>query len=203
MAEPAPLGFVLKPPDGRTGLHSVIDRSGLVLGRARTWRECVAVLAEHLASFAPTPPGTIRTSMRAVIRGEGSARGAVLAGFPLLTLPPLIERQLERRGQCVIDRLAVDMTLHGELLLSALPWPELRPADPVGHCGANASGTPIEAVLLPSDLGTSYYHHQLVALIACAITSLAPEEALNVAEHLTDRAHVVLMNDVQARLTRP
>lgn len=199
LGDAVPLGFALRTPESPNGLHSLLDRSGLVLARARSWEECVAVLAEHLASFAPPPAGTFRTTLRAVIRSEDTQRSAALAAFPLLSLPPLVERQLEQRGQRVVDRLAIDITPEAELSLSPSPWPELAVCEPAGHCGASATGAAIRAVLLPTSPGRSLRRHQLVALIASTFTGLDPEDALETAERLHDYAHAIPMNDVAAR----
>ena len=134
----APIGFVLKAPKVDTGLHLLIDRSGLVLARCRTWQECVAVLGEHLATFVPPPANTVRVHMRAIIRKATSGRDAILAIFPLLSIPPLIERQLERRSQAIVDRLAVDISPDCVLDLAAMPWPELLTgAQAAGHIEAD------------------------------------------------------------------
>lgn len=199
LPDAVPLGFALKPPDSPKGLHSLVDRSGLVLARARSWQECVAVLAEHLATFAPPPAGTIRTTMRAVIRGDGAERTAVLAAFPLLSLPPLVERQLAQRDQRVVDRLAIYMDPNGALALSALPWTALRAQDPIGHCGAGANGTPVTAILVPTGPGASIRRHQIVALISSTFTDVTAETALNMAEQFVDVARAVPMSDVAAR----
>jgi hypothetical protein len=195
----APLGFVVKAPEEPNGLHSLIDRSGLVLARSRSWKDCVAVLAEHLTTFAPPPEGAVRTTMRAVIREGRFEPTAALCGFPLLSLPPLVERQLERRGQRVLDRLAVDMTLEGQLMLAPLPWSELRTAEPTGHCGGDRSGARVDAVLVPASVGVDLRGYQLVALIASTITNLDACETLDVAERLVDIARAVPINDVSAR----
>lgn len=195
----APLGFVVQRPSAPNGLHCLIDRSGLVLARARTWQAVVAVLAEHLTTFAPPPPGTIRTTMRAVVRHSGPDQSAVLAGFPLLSLPPMVERQLERRGQRVVDRLAVDMTAEGELALTPLLWPELRTHEPPGHGGTGASGTLIDTVLVPMSAEISLGSHHLVALIGSTLSGVSAEVALGLAERLASHSGTVPLNDVAAR----
>ena len=198
VSEPAPLGFVVKPPEGAGGFHCLVDRSGLLLARARSWQACVAVLAEHLATFAPAPPGTVRTTMRAVARGDAAEPRAVLVGFPLLSLPPLIERQLERRGQRVLDRLAVDLAADGVLSLTPSPWPALRPTEPPGHCGSDISGARVESVLLPAGAGIALKRHQVVALIASTLAAVAPDAALDLAGSMADQARAVAMNDAAA-----
>lgn len=182
----APVALVAHAPNSADGLHTLLDRSGLVLARSRTPQEIHAVLAEFLTSFAPPPVATIRVRMRAMVRGAGASRVATLAVFPLLALPPLVERQLARRSLRVLDRLAVDITQDLRLLLTTMPWPEMRVSDPVGHVGgAEVSDVPIGRVLVPVSPNSNVTKTTLVCGLANTMEYPSPTIALNVAERLS------------------
>ena len=198
ISDDSPVGFVLKAPDAPRGLYHLIDRSGIVLARACSWRDCVAVLAEYLAGFAPSPAGTVRTAMRAVLRGGGEERTAILAAFPLLAIPPLVERRLERSGQQVLDRLAVDIDPTGVISLAELPWPVLRPEEPLGHCGTRASGARVDAVLIPNQ-SAGLNRPSLIASIASLMPGALPETALAIAEAFSERIRGIPLDDEVAR----
>lgn len=71
--EPAPLGFSLRIPSGRTSFHVLVDRAGSVLARLGSTEDALAVLGSHLAAFIPPPPGTIRLRAQALLREIGRA----------------------------------------------------------------------------------------------------------------------------------
>ena len=183
IGEPAPLGFALRAPKGRDHLYVLLDRSGFVLGRSRSADECLAVLAGQLGVFVPAPIGTTRLRMRALV-GENSE--AVLAPFPILASPPMVERRLDRAKHRMIDRLAIDVTSDGRLQMSHSPWPALANLHlPPGHMRAT-NDHPITAVLAqtmseapPSRAGLSWL------LAASATSDSTPDFVLTLAERLS------------------
>ena len=185
----APVGFILKAPVEPTGLYVLIDRSGLILARARKWVYCLAALLELLASFAPRPAGTVRLFMRAIVREGWGVPDAVVAAFPMLALPPLVERQLARSAHLVVDRLAVDSTPDGVLSLAAAPWPTSSyQAAATGHCGSqSASGARISSMLVPAVSAADPSLAYLTAAITPNVHARLRAEALNVAEYLGAR----------------
>ena len=179
--EPAPPGFVVQGPKKAGDLHVVLDRSGLVLGRARSFDECLSILLSHLGVLISPPAGTIRLRMRALL----NANGAVLASFPLFTHPPFIEGRLERVSYRMLDRLAVDLTPSNGLLLSRPPWAQLPDAPNVrGHSTAGDEVMNVTAVMVPKLFASGPTKAQLITNLACAVLGLPHHEAIETAERL-------------------
>ena len=197
----SPVGFVLKAPQNAGGFHVLVDRSGFVLARCRSWKECVGVLTEHLVAFAKPPAGTCRVRMRSVVRDSPTGREAVLGMFPLLSLPPLVERQLAQKSLRILDRLAVDMTDEGQLMMRSMPGIEVADGEPtVGHCSSqDANGANAAAVLVPTLPNGAPSRSQLVALIARQVHSESRTRTLDLAERLASNTVPVPINDELAR----
>lgn len=140
----AEVSFRVEQAGRRSRLHVILDRSGFVLGRLRTADQAVAVLVRHLSAFCPTPVGTTRLSgVRALVNDDG---GAVLAMWPILTEPALVERRMARTTFRMVDRLAVDVLHSGEIVMSPVAWASVAAGTEVtvGHA------PPIVAPVRPS-----------------------------------------------------
>lgn len=181
--EPAPVGFVLKAPSDQRGMHLLVDRSGLIVARARSWEECLPTLAGHLSSFSPPRPGTIRLRMTAISRPAGGGREAVLAVFPLLRTRPLVERQLERASLAVVDRMAIDVDESGIMATSPSPWPGLTTRVP-GHDATAAIGLPVSELLLPGADGIRWTRAATVRTILSSVATGGMEESWQLADRL-------------------
>ena len=145
VVEAAPLGFVLRSPQNSDRFFVLLDRSGFVLARSRTLDESLAILASHLAVFQPSPSGTTRMKMRALVSDDSTA---VLAQFPIFVSPPLVERRLGRTGHRIVDSLAIDVANDGSLQMSPAQWPDLtRMPSPQGHASAPSEPHEIVAAL--------------------------------------------------------
>jgi hypothetical protein len=140
----APLAFVLTAPQGFNRNHQLTDRSGFVLSEARGLDTGLRALACHLTALLPPAPGTVRIRARAVVADDQ----AVVCLFPLLFAPTVAERDLERAGLRLVDRLAIDVDARtGELRVPDVPWPalaELRNA----RAHAGTGGTPSSVALV-------------------------------------------------------
>ena len=187
---PAPLGFAIQAPSGKTSLHVVVDRSGFILGRARDITDSVAVLASHLAALMPPPNGTVRLRARAFLRDDNTA---VLAGFPLFTDPPVVERRLKRESCRVIDRLAVDLGSDGFLGFSPAPWNAKEDPYPiVGHATAPTEPIAVARLLQPQVSSTALTEAAKVAFVASISSSaMTRADRLTTSEQLVSRFEVV------------
>lgn len=196
--EPATPGFVLNEPERGGGFHTLLDRSGFILARTRTPDESVAILGSHLAALLPPPAGTVRIRMRALLRSDGAV---VLAAFPLFTVPPVVERRLERSDHRLIDRLAVDMASDGCLLMTPMPWSLLSTDHGSGHAQVPDGPLKVHATLVPMDSSTVPSLAGVVAFLAREISPLATrQERLSIAERLA--SNVVLPVDLESRSAR-
>jgi hypothetical protein len=172
-----------------------LDRSGLVLGRTRSLEQCIELLISHLGVFSPPPPDTMRMKMRALV-GDGGR--LVLAGFPLFSDPPVIERRMERMSHRIVDRLAVDITREGVLMLSPASWQSAATRYEVaGHTGAPSEPLNVAAVLIPSISATEPSQAAVIAFLATNVSSHATNaERVHLAETLAARGVVsVQLND--------
>lgn len=177
-------GFLLRAPRGDEKFFVLLDRSGLVLCRSRTSGGCLASLASHLAACAPPPAGTYRIHARVLVDDVG---GGVLAAFPLFTIPTMTERQLERVGHRMVDRLAVDLTDEGVLTAVETPWPELAALSfPTGHSPATNGSSRITRILLPQVADVAPNRAETVALLAAAIAGLSVQDRVAAATTLTE-----------------
>ena len=165
----APVGFVIQPSESTSGLHVLMDRAGLVLGRGRSATECQSMLSNHLGAFLTPPPHTVRLRMRALVHEDGHA---VLVVAPLLSTPPAIERRVEQAGYSMVDRLAVDVDESRCLDMTPARWASTRGTASVpGHTGFPQVGTPVTGILLPQ-LGSAPASQ--AALINRIITEMSP-----------------------------
>ena len=184
ISEATPHGFSVKVPQRTNGLHVLMDRSGLILGRTQTIEECVALLGSHLAALVPPPPGTTRVRMRALVREDLTA---VLACFPVFAAPPLVERRLDRAHYRIIDRLAVDLSPEGGLRMTATPWPalaELHHSVP-GHAPAPDVDASVTGILVPSVGPEPPSTAGLVSFIAGSVSpGISHAERISFAEQL-------------------
>lgn len=197
--EPAPAGFVVQIPTGTRRLHVLLDRSGFVLGRTRTIEECLAILGSHLAALIPPPPGTVRIRLRALL-GEDST--VTLAGFPLFTDPPLIERRLEQTSTRIVDRLAADVSDNNTLEMAQAPWHDLAALPDVrGHTSTLTGPLPVKRVLIPGVAFAEPTKAQAVTFLADAIPSTASRlSRIESAERLAvTSVEVVSLVDAKAR----
>jgi hypothetical protein len=133
----APLAFVLTAPQGLHRNHRLTERSGFVLSEARGLDTGLHALACHLTALLPPPPGAVRVRARTLMAGDR----AVVCLFPLLYATTAGERDLERAGLRLVDRLAVDVDIAtGRIVAPDLPWPSLAELTPgPGHAGTGAS----------------------------------------------------------------
>jgi hypothetical protein len=145
----APLGFKLEGPSEAGRLAVLTDRCGFVLARTRHVEQALAILGGHLSALLPALPGTVRFKMRAAVSTAGTA---ALAGFPLLTTPPVVERRLEGSGWRILDRLTVEVDpVAAKLRMPDVPWKELAALDPgPGHILPEGRVDAIRLLLVPA-----------------------------------------------------
>ncbi len=160
--EPAPPALLMRPPDGPGKFHVVVDRSGFVLARTNTARECVAVLGRILAGLLPTPHGAVRLPMRAV----ASDAGVVIAAFPLFRTSALVERRLQRCGYQIVDGLVTDIDEQLFVVSQEPRWTTTDvPRQVPGHCDRLPTRG-ITAVLLPQIGSSTPSRAQSIAFLA-------------------------------------
>ncbi len=136
---------MISAPVGATGLWVLTDRCGTILARSRHEDRVTASLFGHLEAFLPAPPGATKLGMRAFVSGEL----AVLALFPVGFTGPLIERRMQAIGWSMVDRLAVDVSDRGCLVLRERAPGRARPSWP-GHICTDDRGITVNAVLAAS-----------------------------------------------------
>ncbi len=196
--EPAPIWFKVQAPRSGQRLHALLDRSGLVLARTRSLDDCLAILLRHLGALVEPPPDTVRLRMRAFVDEEQTH--VVLAAPPLFQLPPMVERQVQRHGYRIVDRLAVDLTVDGRLALSASPWSIGDGTDVAGHLGALSERLPVRRLLVPAANDQTFTTAALVHAVAA--TSCGPSDhrsRLRLARRLADQCTGVPPSERSAR----
>ncbi|MCP5027195.1 MAG: hypothetical protein GY929_13015 [Actinomycetia bacterium] len=106
----ADIGFVVKPPEGEGGLHTLIDRSGVLLARCRDEASLVTDtasfvrnLAEHHTGAAPFALRVVKTEAGLVASPLWAAVGLAAATTPLArqgaTVQPGLRVWLDERGR--------------------------------------------------------------------------------------------------------
>lgn len=163
IAESADLGFVIRAPADHRRLYLVLDRSGLVLGRTASSTEAVVMLSRHLASFLPPPPNTVRLRARLLVKGAF----ANLAGWPLFTDIPVVERRLERIGFRIVDRLIVDLRRDGAVSFAPSPWRDLaEQCEIAGHASVSDGPFELQAVMVPQVTRADPSRASVIAFLA-------------------------------------
>lgn len=163
---PAPLAFYLQVPTENEKLFVLLDRSGLVLARARRLEDCLATLGGHLSAFLQAPERTARFVVRGLMDDQGLL---TLALPPLLQLPPLVERRLASVGYRIVDRLAVDVDRDARVHLTNGEWPGLADLpDGVGHVSYRGAPAQVGSILLPGAPGPRMSMAQVIAAVAAA-----------------------------------
>lgn len=189
-------GFVVDHAATHGALFTLVDRTGFILARSRTVGGCRSAVLSHLAALLPPPDGTIPARMRALIR-DGQA---VLAAFPLLTTPPVIERRLQRTGWGLVDRMIVTLTPESDLHLARTPWSMTSDRDiALGHALEPDGPIEVARVLIPGGPGLQPSEAGVVAFLAALFDGSSSRDVrLDVAERLASRASTVATDDAGA-----
>ena len=184
--ELAPPGFLLSSPSGADGLHVLTDRSGYVLGRARTIDQGLAILAGHLTCFLPPAPGRARFRLRALV-GPGEQLSLVV--WPLLAVPAMVERKMERTRRRLGDWLVSEIDqVTGQVAQTPIPWVDLAKLDPgPGHQSPHGALRRATGLIAPAMRdAASPTRGQVVHLVSSVAMTGTHEDRLMMAERLSD-----------------
>jgi len=187
-ADDAPLAFVFTAPQGLQRKHRLVDRSGFVLSEAPGLDAGLHALAAHLTAFMPAAPDTVRIRARGIVAGDRT----IVCLAPMLYGPAIAERELERAGFHVIDRLAVDVDLRTGLITHPeIPWPSLRDLRPArNHVGAGGT-RPATAIVSETPIGSAPpTAAQIVARLAAEGVCGSAAQLLDAAMELVHQAEL-------------
>ncbi|MCP3909521.1 MAG: hypothetical protein GY713_01065 [Actinomycetia bacterium] len=105
----AEVGLVLQPPTDENGLHTLVDRSGVLLARCRDADSLAEQTTAFVRNLAARPAGATPFSLRAVETPAGLAVCPLWAAVSLASAQSL----LERKGARVLPGLRVWLDAQG------------------------------------------------------------------------------------------
>ncbi len=160
----AEVGMVLQPPKDENGLHTLIDRSGILLARCRDAGSLVEETVAFVRNLAPRPADATPFALRAVETPAG------LAVCPLLVAVSLASARspLERKGARILPGLRVWLDTKGRAVTAGDAFPNRLV---IMNAPAQGEPTPAQVVQLLASTAATTADRQAALDAAVAVVT--------------------------------